>query len=921
MGVNKLLLRFLPGILVILMLSCNISNPASGDDSSAWPDITTTMKPWTRWWWMGSAVDKENISRRLQEYADAGIGGVEITPIYGTKGYEDRFLQHLSKDWMEMLIYTLDEASRLGLGVDMILGTGWPYGGPQVEPEYAAGKLYLQTFELKAGERIVHNIQIGSDEQPELAQVQYLYAFDEGGQKKDLTDRLEGNQIDWTADQDCKLYAVISGKTGQQVKRAAPGGEGFVLDHFSKEALADYLKPYEDALRPAEDKLRAVFNDSYEVYHADYTPKFFGEFKTRRGYDLADHLPLLDAGIPGEEYTRIVCDYRHTIADLIMEDFSLNWARWATEHTFKTKYQAHGCPGNLIDLYAAADIPECESFYATAFNIPGFRWDASDANKAYPDHILFKFASSAANITGKPLTSSETFTWLREHFKTALSQCKPEVEQLFLAGINHTFFHGSTYSPDEAEWPGWKFYASVNFVSNYTIWEDAPSMFEYITRCQSFLQSGHPDNELLVYWPFYDVLDVKQTGEHEGEVLLQLGIDNKEDWLVPSPFYKLVGELISKGYSIDFISDRYLGKAKEKNGEILVPGGRYRALIVPDCNHMPLPTFGYLTRLCEEGANVFFTGLPESVPGFHNHIEQTSKLMEMIAEEKENLAITDIIPQVLNNMGIEGEKLVDVGLGFIRRKVSDGKVYFLVNHTPNEIDGYVTIGSTAKSVLILDPLTGSSGEARMVPRDGHTDVYLQVKPGQSFFLRTYDTKVNAPAWEYFAESGDPLELTGPWEVSFLSGGPRIPDEIRMPELKSWTNFGKDAEAFSGTAKYRIQFENPDPDASAWLLQLGDVRESARIWINGEYRDCLWANPFEARIGELLNGTNTLEVEVTNLSANRLRDLERSGREWKIFYDINMVDRHYKAFDATGWKPMPSGLLGRVRMIPLELKSF
>ena len=242
--------------------------------------------------------------------------------------------------------------------------------------------------------------------------------------------------------------------------------------------------------------------------------------------------------------------------------------------------------------------------------------------------------------------------------------------------------------------------------------------------------------------------------------------------------------------------------------------------------------------------------------------------------------------------------------------MKDGKVYYLVNHTPNEIDGYITLGSPAKSVLIQDPLTGDVGEAIILSRNGHTDVYLQVKPGQAVFLRTYDTKLDAPAWEYLTESGNPVELTGPWVVRFISGGPRIPDDIRMPELQSWTSFGKDAEAFSGTAKYSIQFENPDPDVAAWLLQLGDVRESARIWINGEYLGCLWANPFETEIWKLQEGTNTLEIEVTNLSANRLRDLELSRGEWKIFYDINMVDRHYKEFDATGWDPCHRGSWAR-----------
>jgi hypothetical protein len=615
---------------------------------------------------------------------------------------------------------------------------------------------------------------------------------------------------------------------------------------------------------------------------------------------------------PGEDRTRIISDYRLTLADLVMEGFAGSWTDWAGENGFKTKYQAHGSPGNLLDLYAAADIPECESFYATQFDIPGFRWEASDANHADPDRIMFQFSSSSAHITGRNLVSSETFTWLREHFKTALSQCKPEMEQLFLAGVNHVFFHGSTYSPEEAGWPGWKFYASVNFAPGYTIWEDAPSMFSYISRCQSLLQTGQADNELLVYWPFHDALDA----ENEGELLLQLSIHNREEWLLSSPFYQLVTDLIGEGYSVDFISDSFLASARVRGRDIQVPGGRYKALIVPDCDHIPLPTFGHLTRLNDDGANIFFTGLPESVPGYHNHIEQTTKLQEMIAAEKGNLAITDIIARVLSNMGIEREKLVDTGLDFVRRKMKDGKVYYLVNHTAGKIDGYIPIGCTAKNVLVMDPLTGETGTARMIPRDGSTDVYLQIKPGQALFIRTYDGKLTEPAWAYFSESGDPHELTGQWELEFLSGGPSIPDAVSMQELRSWTSLGREAAAFSGTVRYTLSFANPEPGVKYWLLDLGDVRESARVRINDEYLGCVWANPYETRIS-LNEGSNTLEIEVTNLDANRLRYLERVGMEWKIFYDINMVNRHYEAFDASVWDPMPSGILGNVRITPLE----
>jgi hypothetical protein len=908
--------------VLIIPLSCRDSAPLVADPQLAgWPELTITMKPWTRWWWMGNAVDKENVSRQLAAFAEAGIGGVEITPIYGTRGYEGRFLDHLSKEWMDMLVHTLEEAERLGMGVDMILGTGWPYGGPQVERQFAAGKLYLLPFGLKKGESFSRQLTAGKGEHPELAKAQYLFAFDSEGGKRDLTHLLEGNRVEWTADRDCQLYAVLEGRTGQQVKRSAPGGEGFVLDHFSREALEDYLMPYTAALGPARDKLRAIFNDSYEVYHADYTPAFFDEFQRRRGYDLSDHLPVLQDPAPGEQRTRIISDYRLTLADLVLEDFSLNWAGWAREQSFESKYQAHGCPGNLIDLYAAADIPECESFYGTQFDIPGFRWDTSDANRAYPDRILFKFASSAANLAGKPLTSSETFTWLREHFKTALSQCKPEVEQLFLAGVNHTFFHGSTYSPEEAGWPGWKFYASVNFMPDYAIWRDAPEMFRYISRCQSLLQSGRPDNELLVYWPFYDVLEVEQTGEHAGEILLQLGIDNKEDWLVPAPFYRLVSSLIDQGYSVDFISDSFLSTASGKGGDIQLPGGSYRALIIPDCRNMPLQTFGHLARLHEEGARVVFAGLPESVPGFHRHVERTAELQKRIGALRDGLAFTREIQQSLSAMGLERERLVDRGLGFVRRALDDGKVYYLVNHSPRVVEGFVPFGTEAKSVILLDPQTGASGLARIRNRKTGTEVFLQLQPGQAMLIRTLDNRSAISGWDYYEKSGDPLPLKGPWEVRFLSGGPELPGDIRMEELKSWTAYGPEAEAFSGTARYTIRFEHPDPSVDVWLLQLGDVRESARVSVNGEYAGCCWSNPFEVRIGPLQEGINTLEIEVTNLSANRLRDLERSGKEWKIFYEINMVNRHYTAFDATRWDPMPSGLLGEVRMIPLQAKSF
>ena len=63
--------------------------------------------------------------------------------------------------------------------------------------------------------------------------------------------------------------------------------------------------------------------------------------------------------------------------------------------------------------------------------------------------------------------------------------------------------------------------------------------------------------------------------------------------------------------------------------------------------------------------------------------------------------------------------------------------------------------------------------------------------------------------------------------------------------------------------------------------------------------------------------NVLSIEVTNLAANRIADMDRRKVEWKIFKNTNLVNIRYKPFDASGWPLMDSGLLGPVRLVPLK----
>lgn len=856
-----------------------------------------STKVWTRWWWMGSAVNKAGIKHQLVAFHQAGIGGMEITPIYGVKGQEANYLPFLSPLYLEMLSYTTQVADSLGMGVDMVLGTGWPYGGPQVEPQHAATGLEHQAFDLTSGQNFVQTFAVKNP----AAKLVAVLAYGDGDFYENLSAKVQGNTLSWTTPQDVKLYAVFETKTGQLVKRAAPGGEGFTLDHYSRAALEDYVIPYNEKLKAS---IRAIFNDSFEVYGTDFTPDFLQSFQKLRGYDLKPYLNLLIEKVDSEVANRVRSDYRETLGDLLKVEFDRPWTAWAHSKGYKTKLQAHGSPGNLLDLYATADIPEAETFGSMPFDIPGLRREEADIRPGDADPMMLKFSSSAAHMTGKPLVSSETFTWLRDHFKTALSQTKPELEELFVSGINHIFLHGSTYTDPKAEWPGWKFYASVNFSPQLAIWQDAPALFNYVENCQRILQSGQADNEIALYWPVYD----NWAKHYGGSTFFQFKIHSLNEWLLETPFYNAGVELMKAGYSLDFFSDEFLQSARVEKGKIVFEGGSYQAIVVPAVAYMPLETLLKLKELKAKGGTVIFMEKPASVPGQKELAQRLEKLAVLNAD----LEVSRELILALQTMDILPERLVESGLKFIRRKIEGGHSYFLVNHLAEDVDGFIPLNVKSESYTLFDPDTEKTGLAQTKTVDGQTLVRIQLKAGKSVFIQTGGNKTTAN-WEYWKNSGDPYPIPGPYQLSFLEGGQSLPASQTLNELHSWTELNAETEAFSGTGVYELSFDKPEGDANAWLLQLPDVRESARVYLNDAYIGTLWSNPFEILLPQLQDRGNQLRIEVTNLSANRIRALELGGKEWKIFHEINMVNKDYQPFDAKVWKPMPSGLIGEIRI--------
>ena len=918
-------------LLLPKILFCK-NNTSNKSEYFAFPKIEQTNKPWAYWWWMGSAVDKKNLTWNLKEYQKAGMGGVHIIPIYGVKGYENKSIDFLNPKWMKMLKHTVDEANRLGMGVDMSTGTGWPFGGPQVTAEDAAKKVILKNYSVKGGENLKEKV-------PDR-ELLCLMAFSQKGEVFELTEKVnESGLLNWSApDGNWELYAVAQTGTGQQVKRAAPGGEGNVLNPFSISAMNNYLKHFDNAFADYQGKMvRAFYNDSYEVYNADWTKDFFQEFESRRGYDLRQHLPaLFDKGKP-EIIARIKNDYRETIAELLLQEYTTPWVNWVHNKGSLARNEAHGSPGNLLDLYAAADIPETEIFGPSKLKIPGLRIDPDfPEHQSLPDPLMMKFSSSAAHVVGKSLVASETCTWLGEHFKVALSQTKPEIDQLFIAGINHIFYHGITYSPVEESWPGWLFYASTNFGPSNSFWHDIEGLNGYIAQCQSILQSGNPANDILLYFPMYD-----WWNSAKGK-LDRFDVHSINKWLHPGNFYKSANTLWERGFTFDYISDRLLQNVEFSNGRLKTGESEYKTIIIPHCSYMPLRTLKKLMELTSQGATIIFhERFPYDVPGFFNYearqieFQDNITAIDLLGKKYQDFQLADIsdgqillgenLESMLTLAKIKREPVVDDSIRFIRKTHELGYHYFMTNLSGKNLDRWVTLGSSAKSIVILDPLTLKSGKATIRKTEqGGTEIYLQLQPGESLILRTFSQDdIGGKKWKYLQPQEKTAPIVGKWKIKFLDGAPELPSEFETDTLASWTKIGDTrAKSFSGTARYSINFKKPNVKADDLILDLGKVCESARVKINDRQVGILWSLPFRIPVGNfLVDGNNKLEIEITNLSANRIAELDRQGVDWKKFHNINFVNIKYKKFDASKWEPMDSGLLGPVQLIPMKKKHF
>ncbi|WP_432378179.1 glycosyl hydrolase [Duganella sp. P38] len=322
-------------------------------------------RPMVRWWWFGPAVVKPQLEREMLAMKQGGFGGFEIQPVYPMELDDPmrgiRNLPYLSPDFLDAVSFVNRKAHESNLRVDMTLASGWPYGGPHVPVTEAASRLRVAPVPVPAGADSVALPSIGSGEK-----LVATFAGAGDGKQFDAT-RLamiepalaNGRAYLAPADSARVVVFYIASRTAQQVKRAALGAEGFVLDHLSRKAIDHHLQEVAEPLLKAfgAQPPYAVFSDSLEVYGTDWTDDFLAEFQRRRGYDLKPHLPVVYSG-QGPDAGALRRDWALTQTELVNERYLTPVDDWAKRHGTRFRSQTYGEPAVSLSSNRLVALPE-----------------------------------------------------------------------------------------------------------------------------------------------------------------------------------------------------------------------------------------------------------------------------------------------------------------------------------------------------------------------------------------------------------------------------------------------------------------------------------------------------------------------------------------------------------------------------------
>lgn len=885
-----------------------------------------SARPFVRWWWNGDKLTEKEILRELDLLLQAGIGGVEINPIRFPDGCDPvgfESLEWLSPEWLQMLKVTLEGAHERGIICDIIVGSGWPFGGEFLEKDEQTQLMTFETIDLEGAgqytfqiDALVGKVDPGIHSKNEkvyreiegIRLVNYdMQNFDPG---LELLDQVQDGEITIEVPEGKHVLYYLVKLTGfQAVINGAPGAAGPVLNHYNKTAVEKYLNRMSDGLSrimsSMGDHFRGMFCDSLEMEGANWYDDLPKEFEKRRGYDLTPYLPfvLFKIGHMGnpvnEEYgckfssqveldlQRVRYDFYITRMELFKERFIVTFNNWCHQHKVKSRIQAYGRGYHPLEASMEIDIPECETWLRET--VGDELSDVGWRGKAYSE--INKFVASGARLSGNKLVSCEEITNTSMVFNANLETIKVAGDQSNLSGVTHSILHGFNYSPPEAPFPGWVQYGTF-FNERNPWWPYLRLWTDYKARLSEVLMNAEPVADIAILHPLADMW-------------MKFGPQRDPFPVVKYPPYQHnVWEAIQQnGFGCDYVSEKILKRSTYSGGHITYKSRKYSTLILLEVETILPDTATAMEQFAEAGGKIIFIeNAPYRGPEFMDSSVKDAQVKETIDNILLNYAeTTGIYPRpdeelilwfksISERFNLTPYLQITDPDRFINQnyyKYQDLDIFFLSNSDARR-SKEIKIKSDIKGKLpfLWDAETG---ERLILQYDiNDTSLNLHFEPAESKLIvfespgkedsseSVIELRMQSPKKD---DSLHSMVLDGPWNLN-LEHVDGSKERMELPEL---IDFLEDPglKTFAGVAIYVRTLEITG-SGEYTIIDLGEVVGVSELILNGKSLGIRWYGDHSYSLDRnLKDGKNEILIKVTTVLGNYLKSLEDNpaAKKW------------------------------------------
>ncbi len=904
-----------PALADVALKAKNNELSFDGDLYKIFQNPESKYHPFVRWWWNGDKVEAGELVRELRLLKEAGIGGVEINPIaFPTTGDDLGIpsIKWLSDEWVDMLQVAFDEAKKLDMTCDLIVGSGWPFGSEDLAGNDRAQAVYIAAEKIEGPTTYeVSPLALYKEVDPAVTDPNPARVFEIVSLKLtpetmtslsevvDCSDKRNDELIKINVPEGVHwLYSMVKITAFASVINGAPGAAGTILNHMDAGAVRRYLDRMSDTIErktgPLKDHLRSFFSDSVELEGCNWTQDFPEEFLKRRGYDLMPYLPfiLLKTGrlgshIPGNvgaekspefqaELNRMRFDFELTKAELLYERFITVFTEWCADKGVGSRAQAYGRGLFQLENSLLYTYPEGESWTMNYLKHRlGEEMGDEDYRRGRGYTYINKFVSSGAHLAGRRIMSCEEMTNTYRVFDATPELIKVGSDMSTISGVTHSVWHGFNYSPPEAPFPGWVQYGSY-YNENNTWWPYFKYLNRYRARVSSQLQNADMYTDMAVLSCMYDLWtdDGVQTDPFPEKPCVS--------------YFPLLWEAIHKtGGGVDITTEIMIGRSTVKNGKLCYGPKAYGTLFLTSVRSTSAETLSKLYDFVASGGRVFcIECYPDRSLGLHDYQRRDAEVKAWVEKLKtmpERFVLLERAPddhvlewyqEVQKKYDLPRYMQIDTPDRYLmqNRYVTDegGQIFFLLNAHLNEHRRSRIVFSKEitdkRYAWVWDADMGEKYRIE-VGADGSYD--LDLGPCEARII-VFDRNKKGPKWNPLPTSGaGAMDLTG-WDVELKHARENWTKTAFMNRLQDLKD--TDFVNFTGTVTYRTKL-NVEASDTQHILNLGKVWGICQLFVNGQDCGVKWfGNRVYDLSGILRRGENLIEVRVTTNMVNYMKTL-------------------------------------------------